>query len=754
MGVQPPIRDFIFLSYRRNDARGASGRLYDWLRISFGRERVFRDVNNISVGPWREKIDVALSRCRICVAVIGPRWADADNVLRLSDESDMVRLELMTALATDGLVVVPTLVEGAEVPKATALPAELRPLFDIWNARRVTEDGWEDDTRRLIKKIADAAGFAIGPDVDALLRNVGAAERRIAELEQERRLQIGQIVALRHTVDDLTRKVAEASLLERPGLVAAFEALARGDSRAAEEAFEREYDAQSRTADDARRTKAEAARNVANLALLHDVSKAVEFYRKALNLEAGHAETARLLGGALIVSGDLAAARAALSRSLELATIQGDAWGEFGAHGLLGDVLRRLGYLKEAIEAYSKAIGVATRQLELDPASADLEWLRALFVSYNSIGEVLDATGDRPGAEASYWKGLEIAEVLRSLNPAVSFWQRDFSYSHERIGDMLMAQRNLAGAEEAYRKAFALREALASRNPADAQRQRDLSIGHTKIGNVRRAQGDAAGAEAAYLKALSIIEDLASRDPANTARQRDLLVSYEKLGDVLISRGDAAGGAATYRKALAIGEKLVAHDPSNTAWQRDLLVSAAKVGDVLLAQGDGRGAEEAYRKSVAIGEALLARDPTNATWHYDLSVCFDKIGNASSAQGDTAAAEIAYRKGLAIAEALAARDPANAALQRNLMLQNDKVGDVLVDRDDLEGAEAAYRNCLAIAEALATHDPPNVDWQSDLTVASSKLRVLQHGKSLVARESHSRRAKDRLLKWLSTLVRG
>jgi hypothetical protein len=44
---QAEARDHIFISYRRDDARGASGRLYDWLRIGFGRERVFRDVHSI-----------------------------------------------------------------------------------------------------------------------------------------------------------------------------------------------------------------------------------------------------------------------------------------------------------------------------------------------------------------------------------------------------------------------------------------------------------------------------------------------------------------------------------------------------------------------------------------------------------------------------------------------------------------------------------------------------------------------------------
>src|SRR5215831_13972183 len=88
-------RDHIFISYRRDDARGASGRLYDWLRIGFGRERVFRDVASIGVGKWRDKINAALARSSVCVAVIGTRWDNADNLPRLAQENDMVRHELL-----------------------------------------------------------------------------------------------------------------------------------------------------------------------------------------------------------------------------------------------------------------------------------------------------------------------------------------------------------------------------------------------------------------------------------------------------------------------------------------------------------------------------------------------------------------------------------------------------------------------------------------------------------------------------------
>ena len=109
-------RSCIFISYRRDDARGASGRVWDWLRIGFGREQVFRDVASIGAGKWRHKIEQALATSKACVAVIGRRWADATNLPRLQDPNDMVRHELETALASGDqelLSVIPMLVEDA-----------------------------------------------------------------------------------------------------------------------------------------------------------------------------------------------------------------------------------------------------------------------------------------------------------------------------------------------------------------------------------------------------------------------------------------------------------------------------------------------------------------------------------------------------------------------------------------------------------------------------------------------------------------
>ena len=105
---------------------------------------------------------MGLAEGKPCVAVIGRRWADANNLPRLQDPNDMVRHELETALATgdqEVLTVIPLLVENAQLAQIPAdqLPESLRPLLADWNVLALGEDGWDDDTRRLIKANAAAS---------------------------------------------------------------------------------------------------------------------------------------------------------------------------------------------------------------------------------------------------------------------------------------------------------------------------------------------------------------------------------------------------------------------------------------------------------------------------------------------------------------------------------------------------------------------------------------------------------------------
>jgi len=121
----------IFLSYRRDDSRSATGRLADGLQAVFGAERVFRDLDSIAPGlDFQASLERAIGGASVMLVVVGPRWADMRNAQgrrRLDDPQDVVRREIEAALAA-GLPVIPVLVEGAAMPSAALLPASLAGL--------------------------------------------------------------------------------------------------------------------------------------------------------------------------------------------------------------------------------------------------------------------------------------------------------------------------------------------------------------------------------------------------------------------------------------------------------------------------------------------------------------------------------------------------------------------------------------------------------------------------------------------------
>lgn len=151
--AEVPLR--IFLNYRREDASGHAGRLYDSLADRFGPDNVFMDVDTIRLGSdFAAVIERAVNQCDVLVALMGRQWlstAGADGRPRLDDPDDFVRLELESAFAND-LVVIPTAVQGATFPGPPDLPPSLEPL-----ARRqgieLRDTAWHDDINRLIRRL-------------------------------------------------------------------------------------------------------------------------------------------------------------------------------------------------------------------------------------------------------------------------------------------------------------------------------------------------------------------------------------------------------------------------------------------------------------------------------------------------------------------------------------------------------------------------------------------------------------------------
>ena len=141
----------IFISYRRSDSAGESGRLSDDLIVRFGTSHIFMDVDAIQPGiDFRKAIRENVGKCRVLLAVMGPDWLEArgkDGSRRLDSENDYVRLEIATALGRE-VPVVPVLVRGARIPKADQLPEDLRELA-YRNSVELTHARWKSDVQVL-----------------------------------------------------------------------------------------------------------------------------------------------------------------------------------------------------------------------------------------------------------------------------------------------------------------------------------------------------------------------------------------------------------------------------------------------------------------------------------------------------------------------------------------------------------------------------------------------------------------------------
>lgn len=157
----------IFISYRRDDSGEITGRIYDRLVGRFGRDRVFKDVDNIPAGvDFRTHLHEALATCAAVVVIIGDRWL-SDGKSRLERPDDFVRVEMELALHRD-VPILPVLVRGARMPGPDDLPPSLRDLA-FRQAVQVRPDpdfnrdigGLIDDLTRLVQPPAGAQGLDV-----------------------------------------------------------------------------------------------------------------------------------------------------------------------------------------------------------------------------------------------------------------------------------------------------------------------------------------------------------------------------------------------------------------------------------------------------------------------------------------------------------------------------------------------------------------------------------------------------------------
>jgi hypothetical protein len=149
----------VFISYRREDSAGHSGRLHDSLQSHFGANNVFMDLSDIDSGQnFVDEIQGAVRSSDVVLAVIGREWLTcaSGGTRRLDMPNDFVRTEIGIALE-QGIPVIPVLVRGAGMPQPSLLPEPLK-LLASHDAHDLSDERWTYDVGRLIEATEKLAG--------------------------------------------------------------------------------------------------------------------------------------------------------------------------------------------------------------------------------------------------------------------------------------------------------------------------------------------------------------------------------------------------------------------------------------------------------------------------------------------------------------------------------------------------------------------------------------------------------------------
>ncbi len=167
----------VFVSYRRDDAKWAAGRMADSLGRYFGDDRVFRDIEKIDGGAdFAGVIHGTLDSADAAIILIGSRWlesADDQGNRRLDEPDDWVAREIIAILEA-GIPVYPVLIEDTQMPRAEQLPETLRQLVR-YNAVSISDRRWENDVERLARLVALDIPSAIERKLDQLNLTVSLA---------------------------------------------------------------------------------------------------------------------------------------------------------------------------------------------------------------------------------------------------------------------------------------------------------------------------------------------------------------------------------------------------------------------------------------------------------------------------------------------------------------------------------------------------------------------------------------------------
>ena len=648
----------VFISYRRDDSAGHAGRVRDRLERELGRNLLFMDVDAIPLGTNFSKVlHEEVAKCGVLLAVIGPNWPDArdgEGKRRLDDPNDFVHIEVAAALHRD-IPVIPILLDGSRIPKASELPDDLRELA-FRNGLDVRHASFHQDMDRLISALKKQLGQAGGPKrVDLVEENVSELIGETARGTQShiRTLQGGNEF-WRFLRDKRNQQVlgwlGGGLVVAVTGLWVAFVYFFPPDKKP--------------TAS----TTTVITQSGPGIASGRDtvINAPVNIGLDEKKVGQRHCRRTKAFGRQ---TGNHLAARTAREKGVEIAPLRA--------------TLVKLGEAGVSDEDIPKRLdGKADELIKLREEIAQLRRGPQELASFAQQAQALIDKGDFEGAQAALASGRTAARALREQ---ASQYEANFAAQEARVYHLQLAYRSAA---TKYAEAASL---IAS---VDPQQQWWFVLAQA---SELVSQGDEFGDNPALVEAIDANRKALSLAP-RSQRWSDWATTQNNLGIALLRLGERESGTAKLEEAVtafreALKERTRERVPLEWAGtQNNLGTALAVLGERESGTAKLEEAVTAYRE--ALKEQTRERVPLDwAGTQNNLGIALLRLGERESGTAKLEEAVTAFRE--ALKERTRERVPLEwAGTQNNLGTALGVLGERESGAAKLEEAVTAYREAL------------------------------------------------------------
>jgi serine/threonine-protein kinase len=348
------------------------------------------------------------------------------------------------------------------------------------------------------------------------------------------------------------------------------------------------------------------------------------------------------------------------------------------SYGASGDLLRKMGRLRDSEEAQHRGIAVLERQAADFPESPDR---RGLARSQMLLGSLLRDAGRSGEGEEALRKALALQQGLVADLPDKPEYRLQLAATHNQLAILLANTRRPNDAERAFRDSLAIHRQLAIDFPGVPQYRYEVANGLYNLGTLFMTV-DRKVAEAALHDALPVFRQLVADFPSVPLYRRYLANCHHNLAKTYMATGRAREAEAAYRDTVAVRRQLAADFPSTPLYREDAASDVNGLGIFLMEHDKAQEAESAFREGLALREELVRQYPEVTAYRGKLTdsraalaVLWAGTGDHARAAGQVAEVEknpdlipgacYDLACACALASAAVAKDPKLAPSQRD-----------------------------------------------------------------------------------------